>query len=162
MSGKKAALVACAWIAGLGSIYAVLAMFTQAMLGGGAAEPGWWDRFYIWWVDFLGAGLLLMLAIYLGRKARRVDRAEESTNPRTRWRVALFPLGQLLLTGCLYFSDLAWYVSEHPANSKPSLQSSVYMALSISLIAAAAIVFWRARRLGAPPRSPRLGIDTMQ
>jgi hypothetical protein len=65
MSVHPRLLLALAWIAGVGSVYLVLAMFTQGMLGGVSPEEIWWDRVYAWWGDFLAAGWLMMAAIYL-------------------------------------------------------------------------------------------------
>lgn len=85
-------------------------MLTQAMLSGASPEDVWWDRVYFWWVDFLAAGLLMMLAVYAWRKSQGSARSENARLGRkVTWRVILFPVGFIVLTACLYLADLAWY-----------------------------------------------------
>lgn len=146
MSVHPRLLVALAWIAGIGSVYLVLAMFTQGMLGGASPEEIWWDRVYAWWVDFLAAGWLMMAAIYLGRKSRRLIKPNASSSGvESSWRVVLFPAGHVLLTGCLYFADFAVYLVNQ-AGSEAS-RSTFYFALSLALVVASGAVFWYAHRL---------------
>jgi hypothetical protein len=113
MSSKKTLMLVLAWIAGLGSVAAFLAMLTQAMLTGTSPEAVWRSRVYLWWVDFLLAGWLLLASVYLVRKSRRLEQAEISQPSKSVQRVVLFPLGHLLLTACLYFADYAWYVRNY-------------------------------------------------
>lgn len=139
-------LLALAWIAGIGSVYLVLAMLTQGMLGGASPEEVWWDRIYAWWVDFLAAGWLMMFAIYLGRKYRSLISPSISVgSKRASWRVVLFPAGHVLLTGCLYFADLAAYLMNRETSE--ANRSIFYFALSLVLVAASAAIFWCAHRL---------------
>lgn len=146
MSVHPRLLLALAWIAGIGSVYLVLAMLTQGMLGGASPEEIWWDRVYAWWVDFLAAGWLMMAAIYLGRKSRRLINPNVSRGgKKSSWRVMLFPVGHVLLTGCLYFADFAAYLMNQA--SSEANRSTSYFALSLALVAASAAVFWYAHRL---------------
>jgi hypothetical protein len=140
--------IAC--LAGLGSAYAFVAMFTQAMLGGPSEAEVWWDRVYIWWIDFLAVGLLLMLAIYLWRRSTRSPESETSRRSRGAWRVVLFPLGHSLLTGCLYFADLGSYLAEQANNQGSGSAPSIYFAIAVALAVGAAGAFWFASRLKAP------------
>lgn len=146
MSVHPRLLLALAWIAGIGSMYLVLAMFTQGMLGGASPEEIWWDRIYAWWVDFLAAGWLMMAAVYLGRKSRRlINPSGSPSSAKSSWRVVLFPAGHILLTGCLYFADFAAYLVNQ--TSSEASRSTSYFALSLALVAASAAVFWYAHRL---------------
>lgn len=138
-------VVAC--IVGLGAVYAVLAMFTQAMLGGASAQEIWWDRIYAWWVDFLATGWLLMLAIYLWRRSTRNPSAETPSRTRSAWRVALFPLAHMLLTGCLYFADFGSYVADYPGEQERGSTPATYFGVATLLAVGAAAVFWCAHRL---------------
>ena len=147
MSVHPRLLLALAWIAGIGSVYLVLAMFTQGMLGGVSPEEIWWDRVYAWWVDFLAAGWLMMAAIYLGKKSRSLTgRISSPRAARSVWRVVLFPVGHILLTGCLYFADFASYLVDQ--SGAEASRSTFYFVLSLVLVAASVAVFWYARRLG--------------
>ena len=136
-----------AGVAALGAAYAVFATFTQGMLGGVSAQEIWWDRLFAWWVDFLAAGWLLMLAIYLWRRASRKASVETRSRSRSGWRVALFPLGHVLLTGCLYFADFGSYVAGQVGGQGSSSLPSTYFAIAAVLAVGAASVFWFAYRL---------------
>ena len=142
MSTRSRILIALAWIAGLAAAYLVLAMFTQAMLGGSSAEEIWWDRVYTW-LEFLVAGWLSMTAVYLSRRARDLMGGAGIQN-RSLWRLLLFPMGHALLAGCLYFADFATYLVDQGRSAR----SLSYQALAVGFVAAAAIVFWYARKLG--------------
>lgn len=128
MTAKKLLLRAMAVAAALAALYALLAMLTQAMLGGHSAEQIWWDRVYAWWVDFLGAGMLSLLAVYLWRKSTTEGR------PRPILRVVLFPLAHVFLTGCLYFADLAAYARKEGGSRTVS-----YIAIAIVSVAASVV-----------------------
>jgi hypothetical protein len=145
MNRNKVTLAVFAWIAGAGSLYALLAMLTQAMLGGTSEKAVWWDRVYAWWVDFLAAGLLLMLAIYLWRRARRPNHAKNTRTSRAKWRVVAFPAGHLLLTGSFYCADFAWYLREYGARGPES--SSIYFPVAALLLFGAVVAFWYAHKL---------------
>ena len=144
MSRNRIVFTALAAIAALGSLYAILAMFTQGMLGGVSPQEVWWDRIYAWWLDFLAAGLLLMLAIYLWRRARRI----EQQSSRAKWRVVILPLGHLLLTGCLYFADFGWYLRDEGITEQGAYQrSAIYLIIAASLLAGSVAAFWQGRKL---------------
>lgn len=154
MMSKKILFCGFACIAVLGSLYAVLAMLTQAMLSGTSAESIWWDRIYIWWVDFLAAGLLMMLAIYLWRKSRRLDDPNAGLDRRVAWRIVLFPVGYVLLTACLYFADFASYLKDQDGAGE---RTATYFAAATGLVMAAITVFWQANKLKIPrSRMPSL------
>lgn len=135
---------AMAVAAALVALYALMAMLTQAMLGGHSTQQIWWDRVYAWWVDFSGAGILGSLAVYLWRKSN-IER-----RPGAVLRVALFPLAHVFLTGCLYFADFAAYVRNGSAS-----RTTLYAAIAIVFAAASVATFGYARSAercsSAPP-----------
>jgi hypothetical protein len=148
MKGKRITFLALSGVAALGALYAILAMLTQGMLGGTSSQEIWWDRVIAWWVDFLAAGLLLMLAIYLWRRSGRVGQSVRPPDSTAKWRVVILPLGHLLLTGCLYFADFAWYLREYQAGEAGAQErSSIYLLIAVLLLAGAVLAFWQGRKL---------------
>ena len=144
MNSKRVAFIVAAVVAALGAAYAVLAMFTQGMLGGISASEVRWDRIVVWWVDFLAAGLLLMLAVYLWRRSGHTVSSRSSNSGK--WRVVILPVGHLLLTGSLFFADFAWYLREYEAG-EAQVRSGGYLFLAILLLGGSALAFWWARKL---------------
>lgn len=148
MTRKLLALSGLAVVAALGSLYAILAMFTQAMLGGYSPQEVWWDRVYAWWVDFLAAGLLAMLAVYFWRKSRRSD-APLTAERRSRMarRLVLFPLAHVFLTTCLYFADFGSHLRRGLAPAEGSARGTVYLGIAVACGAAAFATFRSAHKL---------------
>jgi hypothetical protein len=157
MSLKASAVMKVAALAaGAASLYALLSALTQGMLGSAGPEEVWWDRVYAWWVGFLSAGLLLMLAVYLWRKAQHLTRsAPAAQHGRAVWRVVLFPAGHVLLTGCLYFADFASYLRDQGSGGAGSNPSMAYFLVAAVLVSGAAVVFWWAHKLKQPDRLAR-------
>lgn len=123
-------------LAAFGAAYAVLAFFTQAMLAGRSPEQLWWDRFYAWWVDFLAAGLLALLAVYLWRRARVAAKSGNNLSPigGLSRRATLLPIAHVFLTASLYFADFAWYCHEYEHTSS-GLYAGVSTACGAAMIA---------------------------
>jgi hypothetical protein len=143
---KQLLLRGCAVTAALLSLYAVLAMFTQAMLGGHSAGQIWWDRLYAWWVDFLAAGLLALLAVYLWRRSQRAP-GITSRRPGLAPRVILFPLGHVFLTACLYFGDFASYLRNSGNSGDQSFRATLYVGISVVCAAVSVATFWSAYKI---------------
>lgn len=142
MTSKRICMGALAILAGIGAMYALLSMLTQGMLGGVSPAEVWWDRLYVWWIDFLAAGLLLMLAVLLWRKAY----ATTSLRPErgAKRRVLLFPLAHIFLTSALYFADLAAYLFEHGGGDSSSMPA-LYALVSVTSAVVALAIFWSLR-----------------
>jgi hypothetical protein len=140
MTRKLLVLRGIALLAALLAVYALLSMLTQAMLGGHSADQVWWARVYAWWVDFLTAGLLGLLSVYLWRRAQRTETFTPA-RPRARRRAFLFPLAYVFLTACLYFADFASYIR----GGSPS-RSSLYGGIAIACAAVSMALLWSAHR----------------
>jgi len=139
MISMPASLKALALISSAGSLFAFFSMIACAALSGITPEAIWWSRIYVWWVDFFLAGSLLMLAVYLWRKSARL--AKPTVYLRPRLRVALFLLGQLLLTGGLYCADFAWYL-RHQEISDVGERAGCFSTVAWVLLVGAVVAFW--------------------
>lgn len=146
MISMPTSLKAFALVSSAGSLFAFFSMIACAALSGVTPEAIWWSRIYVWWVDFFLAGSFLMLAVYLWRKSERL--AKPTVCLRPRLRVALFLLGQLLLTGGLYCADFAWYLRNREINDVGE-GSGCFSTFAWVLLVGALVAFWCAwRRTG--------------
>ena len=133
---RKVLFIAAAIAAVVAAYFLFEGMLAQVLLSGISDEQVQKSRMLAWLIYCPAAGILVLTAAYLIRRAVGLGAAKMRTihvGSKAWMRLVLLPCAWVLLCGSLYFADLAWYVGQHRAD--PGFEGATQTGSGVAAIA---------------------------